>query len=90
MEVVGRVGFKKGWVVGWKLIVVAGWQTGKEREGAAALMQKYLDLEKTAEPLLIKSAIALDNIKGIVYVEAHKEAYVRAVRSSRRSIPTEP
>ena len=44
-------------------------------------MQKSLDREKSAEPLLIKSAIALDNIKGIVYVEAHKEAYVRAVHT---------
>lgn len=55
-------------------------------------MQKSLDREKSAEPLLIKSAIALDNIKGIVYVEAHKEAYVRAVHTLSPFLnpPTKP
>lgn len=56
-------------------------QVGHEREAAVCLMQKYLDLDGQGQPLLIKSAIALDHLKGLFYVESEKEAYVRQVRT---------
>lgn len=42
-------------------------------------MQKYLDMDMKSQPLLIKSAIALDNLVGYIYTESEKEAYVRQV-----------
>ncbi|CAM6125018.1 unnamed protein product [Calypogeia fissa] len=57
---------------------------GHEREAAICLMQKYLDMDMQAQPLLIKSAIALDQLKGYLYIESEKEAYVRqAIRGMR-------
>ncbi|KAG4201710.1 hypothetical protein ERO13_A05G295400v2 [Gossypium hirsutum] len=48
--------------------------SGRERETAACLMQKYID--KGSE-LQIRSVIALDHLKNYIYVEADKEAHVR-------------
>ena len=57
-----------------------GSQLGHEREAAICLMQKYIDQEQMNQPLLIKSAIALDHLKGYLYIESEKEAYVRQVK----------
>ena len=43
-------------------------------------MQKYIDHEVQNQQLLIKSAIALDHLKGYLYIESEKEAYVRQVK----------
>jgi hypothetical protein len=39
-------------------------QLGHEREAAICLMQKFIDQELQGQPLLIKSAVALDHLKG--------------------------
>ncbi|GFP89849.1 putative transcription elongation factor spt5 homolog 1 [Phtheirospermum japonicum] len=58
---------------------------GREREVAFCLMQKYID---NADELQIASAIALDHLKGYIYVEAYKEAHVReAVKGMRNIFP---
>ncbi len=54
-------------------------QLGHEREAAICLMQKYIDCEAQNQPMLIKSAVALDHLKGYLYIESDKEAYVRQV-----------
>lgn len=56
-------------------------QLGHEREAAICLMQKYIDQDLQNQPLLIKSAIALDHLKGYLYIESEKEAYVRQVHT---------
>lgn len=43
-------------------------------------MQKYIDHDVQNQQLLIKSAIALDHLKGYLYIESEKEAYVRQVK----------
>lgn len=58
----------------------SGVQLGHEREAAICLMQKYIDQDQINQPLLIKSAIALDHLKGYLYIESEKEAYVRQVK----------
>eukprot|EP00898_Chlorokybus_atmophyticus_P002859 jgi/Chlat1/3574/Chrsp234S03564 len=72
----------KLWMVGCK--------TGHEREGAACLMQKFLDKAAAGEPLLIKSAIALDHLKGYVYVEAYAESHVRSATTGLRMFYYKP
>ncbi|KAK9106284.1 hypothetical protein Syun_022295 [Stephania yunnanensis] len=56
---------------------------GHEREVAVCLMQKYVD--KVSE-LQIRSAIALDHLKGYVYIEADKEAHVKEACKGLRNI----
>lgn len=52
---------------------------GHERELILSLMQKFVDLESEPDRrLLIQSAIAPDHLHGTIYVEAEKEAHVRA------------
>ncbi|KAL6126272.1 hypothetical protein ACLB2K_074323 [Fragaria x ananassa] len=46
---------------------------GREREVAACLMQKCID---NPGELQIMSAVALDHLKGFIYVEAYREAHV--------------
>ena len=76
---------------------------GKEREICIQLLQKYYTLSSAGPgasqpPLLIKSAVALDHLKGFVYVEAEKKSHVQdAVRGLRnvfaskdiKMVPTE-
>ncbi|KAH9326896.1 hypothetical protein KI387_007074, partial [Taxus chinensis] len=52
---------------------------GHEREAAVCLMQKYLDMKSQGTDLHITSAVALDHLKGYLYIEADKEAHVREV-----------
>lgn len=42
-------------------------------------MQKFFDLRSQGQDLQIRSAVALDHLKGYLYVEADKEAYVKQV-----------
>ncbi|KAA8534333.1 hypothetical protein F0562_031840 [Nyssa sinensis] len=57
--------------------------TGREREAAVCLMQKYTDKESK---LQIRSAIALDHLKNYIYIEADKEAHVREACKGMRSL----
>ncbi|GLJ49926.1 hypothetical protein SUGI_1061450 [Cryptomeria japonica] len=59
---------------------------GFEREAACCLMQKYLDLMAQGTDLQILSAVALDHLKGYLYIEAHKDAYVRQACKGMRNI----
>eukprot|EP00121_Abeoforma_whisleri_P003197 Awhi_evm1s2870 len=52
---------------------------GSEKQACLQLMRKFIALEYSDTPLRIKSAVALDNIKGQIYVEAHKSDYVQKV-----------
>lgn len=54
-------------------------KAGHEREAAVCLMQKFFDLRSQGQDLQIRSAVALDHLKGYLYVEADKEAYVKQV-----------
>ncbi len=47
------------------------------------MMQKYIDCEAQNQPMLIKSAVALDHLKGYLYIESDKEAYVKQVLPSK-------
>lgn len=54
-------------------------QLGHEREAAVCLMQKFIHMRSQGQDLQIRSAVALDHLKGYLYVEAEKEAYVKQV-----------
>lgn len=51
---------------------------GEEKQVVFALMRKYLSLENSETPLQIKSAIAVEGLKGYIYVEAYKQTHVKA------------
>eukprot|EP00252_Welwitschia_mirabilis_P027077 TRINITY_DN9158_c0_g1_i3.p1 TRINITY_DN9158_c0_g1~~TRINITY_DN9158_c0_g1_i3.p1 ORF type:complete len:1022 (-),score=279.00 TRINITY_DN9158_c0_g1_i3:488-3553(-) len=59
---------------------------GKEREAAVCLMQKFIDLQSQGTDLQIRSAIALDHLKGYLYVEADREAHVKEACKGLRNI----
>lgn len=50
---------------------------GTEKETAMTLMRKYLTLLNTDTPLQIKSCIAVEGLKGYIYVEAYKQQHVK-------------
>lgn len=52
-------------------------QHGQERAVTVALMRKCLEMEYSDTPLQIKSVIAVDSIKGYVYVEAYNQNHVQ-------------
>lgn len=55
-------------------------QIGTEKMVALQLMRKYIAYENMKEdpgPLQIKSVIALDAVKGYIYVEAYKQTHVK-------------
>eukprot|EP01130_Rhizamoeba_saxonica_P008633 TRINITY_DN3490_c0_g1_i1.p1 TRINITY_DN3490_c0_g1~~TRINITY_DN3490_c0_g1_i1.p1 ORF type:complete len:793 (-),score=202.52 TRINITY_DN3490_c0_g1_i1:48-2426(-) len=52
-------------------------KNGQERMIAAKLMQKYLNLKGQDGQLYIYSVLALDQLKGTIYVEADKSAHVK-------------
>lgn len=59
---------------------------GREREACIQLLQKHYTFSDSERgpPLLIKSAVCLDHLKGYIYVESEKEAHVRdAIRGLR-------
>lgn len=55
-------------------------QFGREKEAAICLMQKSLARQAEGRPLQIRSAAAIDHLKGYLYIEALKESHVREVR----------
>lgn len=57
-----------------------------EREMVVCILQKCYDYAAKGKPLLIKAAFCKDNLKGYIYVEAHKETHVREALSGLRSI----
>lgn len=59
---------------------------GAEREVVICLLQKCYDLAARGQPLLIKSAFAKDQLKGYLYVEAHKESHVRDAMKGLRAV----
>mmetsp|Transcript_6930 Transcript_6930/g.23018 ORF Transcript_6930/g.23018 Transcript_6930/m.23018 type:complete len:1237 (+) Transcript_6930:184-3894(+) len=59
---------------------------GRERELVMSLMAKYIAMQEAGEPLLIKSAITQDHLKGYIYVESDKEDYVKNALSGLRGI----
>jgi transcription elongation factor SPT5 len=50
---------------------------GKEKELVFNLMRKFLMNEYKENPLIITSAVWRENLKGFIYVEAHKQAHVQ-------------
>ena len=66
-----------------KLFVIAC-KSGREREVALQLLQKSHAMALKGRPLAIRSAVALDHLKGYVYVEAEREGHVTdAIRGMR-------
>ncbi|TPX43863.1 hypothetical protein SeLEV6574_g04831 [Synchytrium endobioticum] len=59
---------------------------GKERDIVWNIMRKYMDFMTTTTPLSITSAFAKDNLKGYFYIEADKEAHVRAAIDGLRGV----
>ena len=56
-------------------------QVGQERLSALCLMQKFADLDSLGTKLKIKSAFAVDHMKGFVYIEAEKQYDINEVTS---------
>lgn len=55
-------------------------QIGAEKMAALQLIRKYIAYENMKDdpgPLQIKSVIALDNVKGYIYIEAYKQTHVK-------------
>lgn len=55
-------------------------QIGAEKTAALQLMRKYIAYQSMKEdpgPLQIKSVVALDAVKGYIYVEAYKQTHVK-------------
>lgn len=55
-------------------------QIGAEKTAALQLMRKFIAYESIKEdpgPLQIKSVIALDAVKGYIYIEAYKQTHVK-------------
>jgi len=50
---------------------------GTEKETVLILMRKCISLQYTDNPLQIKSAIAVEGLKGYIYVEAFKQQHVK-------------
>ncbi|KAJ1966623.1 transcription elongation factor spt5, partial [Dimargaris xerosporica] len=51
---------------------------GKEKDIMLKLMHRYFDTEYSDRPLDILSAFCRDSLKGYIYIEARKQAYVQA------------
>ena len=49
---------------------------GEEKNVALLLMRKFIAYEFTDEPLQIKSVIAKEGLKGMIYIEAYKQTHV--------------
>eukprot|EP00958_Prasinococcus_capsulatus_P000477 scaffold44_cov411-Prasinococcus_capsulatus_cf.AAC.2 len=59
---------------------------GKEREAVICLLQKYCDHSRAGKELKINAAIARDDLKGYIYVESDREAYVSEAVNGLRSV----
>lgn len=51
---------------------------GEEKNTALLLMRKFLALQNDANPLMIKSVVAPEGVKGYIYIEAFKQPHVKA------------
>lgn len=52
---------------------------GEEKTTVLLLMRKFLTYQNTDEPLLIKSVVAPEGVKGYIYIEAYKQTHVKAI-----------
>lgn len=52
-------------------------RVGEEKTTALLLMRKFLAYQYQEEPLQIKSIVAPEGIKGMIYVEAYKQTHVK-------------
>jgi transcription elongation factor SPT5 len=43
------------------------------------LMRKFIQLQSSDTPLQIKSVIAIESLKGYIYVKAYKQQHVKQV-----------
>jgi len=50
---------------------------GTEKETLLRLMHKYIAHQHTKEPLLIRSVVVPEHLKGYIYVEAFKQSHVK-------------
>ncbi|XP_028399581.1 transcription elongation factor SPT5-like [Dendronephthya gigantea] len=50
---------------------------GEEKATVIAMMRKALSQQFTDEPLQVKSAIAVEGLKGYIYIEAYKQTHVK-------------
>jgi len=50
---------------------------GEEKSVVFALMRKAITMENTESPLQIKSAVAVEGLKGYIYIEAFKQSHVK-------------
>ena len=50
---------------------------GTEKETLLRLMHKYIAYQHTKEPLLIRSVVVPEHLKGYIYVEAFKQSHVK-------------
>ncbi|XP_015790153.1 transcription elongation factor SPT5-like [Tetranychus urticae] len=50
---------------------------GEEKSTVLQIMRKFIAYSTTEEPLLIKSVIAPEGIKGYIYIEAYKQTHVK-------------
>ncbi|XP_011410252.2 PREDICTED: transcription elongation factor SPT5-like [Amphimedon queenslandica] len=50
---------------------------GTEKETVMTLMRKFITLQTTDTPLLIKSATAVEGLHGYIYVESYKQQHVK-------------
>ncbi|XP_052861646.1 transcription elongation factor SPT5 [Anopheles cruzii] len=51
---------------------------GEEKATALLLMRKFLTYQNTDQPLQIKAVVAPESVKGYIYIEAYKQAHVKA------------
>lgn len=51
---------------------------GEEKSTTLLLMRKFLTYQNTKEPLMIKSVVAPEGVKGYIYIEAYKQPHVKA------------
>ncbi|KAI1289197.1 Transcription elongation factor SPT5 [Halotydeus destructor] len=50
---------------------------GEEKMTVLQLMRKFIAYKDSEEPLLIKSVVAPEGIKGLIYIEAYKQTHVK-------------
>lgn len=50
---------------------------GEEKNTALHLMRKFLTYENEDQPLMIKSVVCLEHLKGYIYIEAYKQTHVK-------------
>ena len=60
---------------------------GKEKETVLKLMRKYIALTSSDQPLLIKSAVTPEGIKGYIFIEAfNKNDVIKAINKQSNKL----